>query len=221
MASDVEICNMALSHVRGGSINSLDEDNIQAQTCKLFYNLVRDQVLEEVSWNFSQKISALALLTDEIFNWAYTYSYPTDCLKINNIIPNISVVTPTGGAGSSTASRLNDTRIPNLDNLPKVEYKVMLNGSDKKVIVCNEAEARIYYRAKVTNPTLFDNQVVGAISHLLASHLAIPIAGAKEGRAMRDDELSLYSGYINSAGINNANEGHQDEPDSDWILARN
>ena len=82
MASDVEICNIALSNIRAGSINSLDENSLQAQQCKLKYALLRDRMLTEVPWTFNRKIRALSVLTTEIFNWAYAYQYPTDCLKI-------------------------------------------------------------------------------------------------------------------------------------------
>ena len=42
MASEVEICNLALSNIRAGSINSLTEGSLQAQICKLKYPILRD-----------------------------------------------------------------------------------------------------------------------------------------------------------------------------------
>lgn len=86
MASEIDVCNLALSNIRAGSINSLNENSLQAQLCKLKYSILRDRCLREIPWQFNHKIRALSPVTDNIFNWAYSYSYPADCLKINRLI---------------------------------------------------------------------------------------------------------------------------------------
>ena len=44
MASEIDICNLALGHIRAGTINSLDEGSVQAKQCKLKYPIMRDQI---------------------------------------------------------------------------------------------------------------------------------------------------------------------------------
>ena len=85
MASEIEICNLALGNIRAGSINSFTEGSIQAQQCNLKYSIIRDRCLREIVWSFNRKIEALATLSSvTIFNWAYAYQYPSDCLKIRS-----------------------------------------------------------------------------------------------------------------------------------------
>ena len=91
MASEIEICNLALSNIRAGSINSFTEGSLQAQQCNLKYSILRNRVLKE-SWGFNHKIRALSVLTTEVFNWVYAYQYPTDCLKINRLVGLIDLV---------------------------------------------------------------------------------------------------------------------------------
>ena len=45
MTSVVDICNLALSNIRAGSINNIDEVSLQAQQCKLKYPFMRDRLL--------------------------------------------------------------------------------------------------------------------------------------------------------------------------------
>src|SRR5688500_4621637 len=100
MASVVEICNLALTHVRGGSINSLDEASVQAQRCKLFYEIARDQALADATWGFNHALVALAELEDvEVFNWAHAWTYPSDCLHINKLIRNLEAVHDSSSEG--------------------------------------------------------------------------------------------------------------------------
>lgn len=202
MTSEVDICNIALANIRAATINSLNEQSLQAQNCKLFYPLLRDQLLEDTSWNFSRSVKPLSLLTSESFSWAYVYKYPSDCLKINKLIPNYAGVRDnTFGTNS------------------KVEYEVQIID-DVKVIVSDVADLRIDYRSKVTNPNLFTNQFKMTLSHLLASEIAVPIIGAEMGRQLRSDSFQIYTRYLNAAIASNSNERHIKVPESEFITVR-
>jgi hypothetical protein len=223
MASEVEICNMALSQVRASSINSLDQvpATPQSQQCKLWYAKCRDMMLEDSIWNFARRISALALLADEtVFNWRYVYAYPTDCLHITKVIPNIELVRAAEeGDESPTSMRLNDELWQWLAKIPSVPYEVMNNGTTK-IIVCNEPDARISYRSRITDVNRFTPQFQIALSSLIASFIAVPLAGVGEGRKLKQDALDSYAGIVNMANINNSNEGYTAEPDSDFVTCR-
>lgn len=203
MTSVVEICNLALSNIRAGSINSLDENSLQAQQCKLKYPIMRDQLLAELPWSFNHKIKTLAVLTDDIFNWNYAYQYPSDCLKINRLIGAHEQLS---NADSDVISRLIDSQVlPVGHSRRKIPYQVF-NIDGNKVIGANESELRIGYSVKVTDPNLFSTSFILTLSHLLSSELAIPIIGAEVGRQLRSDSLKIYNEYLNNSIVDDLNE---------------
>lgn len=217
MASEVEICNLALSNIRAGSINSLDESSVQAQQCKLKYGILRDRCLRETAWQFNRKIRALALTTTEIFGWAYAYSYPVDCLKIHRLVPSYEEITTDS---ASAVSRLYDSELITPRDLRRqIPYEVF-NFDDSKLIAANDADLRVDFAAKVTDPNLFSDDFIMALSHLLASELAIPIAGGEAGRALRGDSLQMYNRYLSSAAVSDLNDKYLGTAESEYITAR-
>ena len=218
MSSEVEVCNLALSNIRAGSINSFNEGSVQAQVCKLKYPILRDRCLREIPWQFNHKIRALASVTTEIFNWSYAYSYPADCLKIRRLVGSFEEL-PAGS--SNVASRLLDSRvIPLKDIRRQIPYEVF-NFDDSKVIGSDQPDLRIDFAAKVTNPNLFSDDFIMALSHLLSSELAVPIVGAELGRALRSDSLQLYKSYLASAIATDQNDQYFTPRESDYVTVRN
>lgn len=218
MTSEVEICNLALSNVRAGSINSLTEGSMQSQVCKLKYPILRDRCLREIPWQFNHKIRALAPVTEDIFNWAYAYSYPVDCLKIRRLVGSFEEL-PAGSA--NVASRYLDSRVTPLKELRRqIPYEVF-NFDDAKVIGSDQPDLRIDFAAKVTDPNLFSDDFIMALSHLLSSEIAVPIVGAELGRALRNDSLQLYKGYLASALANDQNDQYITPGESEFISIRN
>lgn len=56
MASEVDICNIAMHKLGANRVTSLDTpDNFEAELCAVNYPLVRDSVLEEHAWSFALK----------------------------------------------------------------------------------------------------------------------------------------------------------------------
>jgi len=217
MASEIEVCNLGLSNVRGGSINSFTEGSVQAQLCKLKYPILRDRCLREIPWQFNHKIRALAPVTTDIFNWAYAYQYPTDCLKINRLIGSFEEL-PVGS--SDVASRVLDSRVISLrEQRRQIPYEVF-NFDDNKILGSDQSELRIDFNAKVTDPNLFSDDFIMALSHLLASELAIPIVGAELGRALRNDSLQLYKQYLDSAIASDANDQYATPQVSEFVTIR-
>jgi hypothetical protein len=202
MASEVEICNIALANIRSKSINSLNENSLQAQTCKLMYPVLRDQLFEDVAWSFAHAVKPLSLLTLESFSWGYVYQYPTDCLRVNKLIPNLKGV-----------------RDDTFGYEGKVEYEIQ-NIDDVKVIVSDLAELRIDYRMLVTDPNKFTNQFKLTLAYLLASGIAVPIVGAEMGRQLRSDSYQIYTQYLAAASASNSNQQRSVVPESEFITIR-
>lgn len=86
MASDVDICNMALSLIGEEPIRSLDETNRKAGLCKITYPLCRDSLLSKYAWGFAMTTAELSQLTAE-HPQGWTYAIPNDCLAPKSLIP--------------------------------------------------------------------------------------------------------------------------------------
>lgn len=218
MASVVEICNLALSNIRAGSINSLTEGSIQAQQCALKYPILRDRCLKEIPWQFNRKIRALASVTTEVFNWAYAYSYPVDCLKIHRLVGSHEEVSST--TSGITHRRLDEIQLSERDLRQQIPYEVF-NFDNVKVIGSNNTDLRIDFAAKVEDPNIFSDDFIMALSHLLASEVAIPIVGVEKGRALRSDSLTMYREYLASAESDDMNDQYLLAQQSDFVTVRN
>lgn len=215
MTSKVEICNLALSNIRAGSINSIDEQSLPAQVCALKYDIIRDMMLTEVIWGFAHKIKGLALLDTEIFNWAYAYQYPVDCFKINRLVGEQEQLL---NADAGSVSRALESQL--LPSIRKqVSYEVF-NFDGNKVIGANESNLRIDYVANITDPNLFSNSFILAFSHLLAAEIAIPIVGVEKGRQLRSDSLQMYKEYLATAESDDLNEQYYEVPLSELETVR-
>jgi len=219
MASEVDICNLALGHIRAGTINSLDEQSVQARQCKTLYPLLRDQMLQDSPWQFAGSIKPLVLLVQDTFNWAYTYQYPSDCLRVNRVMPNYEAINADNRtSGLYYTHRAGGIVGPLPDAL--IEYKVIL-ASNNRTIGCNYSDVYIDYRARVENPSLFSLNFIMALSHLMAAELAVPIAGVEAGRGLRSDSMSMYKGYLSAGIANELNEQKKEIADSEYITIRN
>ncbi len=217
MASVVEICNLALSNIRAGSINNLNEGSLQAQLCKLHYPIARDQVLREIPWQFAHKLAPLAALTDadKIFNWEYAFQYPSDCLKLNRLVINYESRADNNGAFTRYQYRDDylESLHPNLN--AQVPYRIY-----GKVIASNDPELRADYVARIEDPNQYDAQFISALSNLLASKIAIGIVGGNDGRQYKADALQIYQLEIATAAAANANEQYLYVQDSDLVTIR-
>ena len=87
MNSKVDICNLALTHVRlGATISSLEEDSQEAIVCNQFFDIARREVLRGYKWPFATVFGKLGLVEeDPTDEWRYSYRYPVDCIKVIRI----------------------------------------------------------------------------------------------------------------------------------------
>ncbi len=158
MASEVNICNLALAHL-GDLANvvsiSPPEGSAQADHCAQFYPVARDAMLEMHAWGFATKRIALATLglgDDQPASWLYAYALPSDCIR------PLAILLP---------SSLDDT------DTQDFEQEVKIDGT--KLIYSNTADATLRYISKITDSTKFTPLFVMALSYLLASYLSGPV----------------------------------------------
>ena len=97
--SKVELFNLALtfSGQRGSDVAEEDEDSIQADLCRLWYPLSRDQVFKSANWDSVKAVARLALLavksnsadwseTDPEPGFQYAYQLPHDLVHPRRLV---------------------------------------------------------------------------------------------------------------------------------------
>lgn len=215
MTSVVGICNQALSHIRAGGINSLNESSLQAQQCKLKYPLLRDMLLSQNDWSFAKKVRPLSLTTEDVFDWVYAYNYPSDCLKINRLILDYEEFTSTEGAYRTR--HVEELYRP--DTKHQVPHKILTAGGNK-IIAANQPDLRIDYTFRQEDPTEFSIEFTLALAYFLAADLATAIVGGDAGRSMKADYFSLYQNTLANAIANDRNEDYNEPVESDFITTR-
>jgi hypothetical protein len=201
MSSEVEICNIALTHIKAPVIQTLNEPNESSRKCKLMYPISRDAVLRDHDWGFARKTELLAQLVETFTNWDYAYGYPTDCLQARKILD------PTG-ANTGTSYDIDADR---LVQVGKVQFEVISNSAgDNRILVTNKESAELQYTKGITDTNMFDSLFIEMLGVKLAANLAIPLTGKAP---LLDAYNRLYRQMLESAKSTNANEGYT-EPDN-------
>lgn len=85
MATEVEICNLALDHIRAAAITLLTGTDARSLACNRHYAVTRDAVLRDHAWGFAKKRKVLILVDEEFSGWGYTYLHPVDCIVAHKI----------------------------------------------------------------------------------------------------------------------------------------
>ena len=88
MASQVQICNLALSRLGANTITSLTDGTTEAKLCNTLFSDLADEVMVEGSWSTTIARASLSRTTNTpTFEYAYEHQLPVDpkCLKVLNI----------------------------------------------------------------------------------------------------------------------------------------
>lgn len=205
--SIVEICNIALARIGiTMAITSLDERSKEAIQCKLFYEMVRDKVLGDAPWPFAHRTVLLQLTGEAPQRWAYSYQYPADCLRLNDVYPTL----PTGMPPDVFREWSKINRVP---------YELAAGDSDNQVIVTDQVDAVADYVIRVENTLRYDAAFSSALAWALAVELAVPLA---KGIDYSRNALAQYTKEINEALAKNLNEegAPEKDPESSYVQAR-
>lgn len=189
MASEVEICNVALSHLGDtatvASINP-PEGSAQAEHCARFYPIARDSLLEMHNWSFATRRDQLALLNVTMNQWQYVYQLPSNVINVIAVIPPESNDDYVIRYSQPTLYGYNPEIIPTSGNYVPQAYSIEVTSTGQQVICTNQENAVLRYTYKVTDTTKFSPLFTISLTWLLSSMLAGPIikgdAGAAEGK---------------------------------------
>lgn len=204
MATEVDICNLALSRIRASEIGSFQENSAEAIQCRILYPMIRDQVLTSYAWHFAKVTRALSLTASESPEWSYVYDHPNDCLRIHYVFDEKAY---RGQVNIRSRKRIAEYRIP---------YEVGSGVNGSRVIMCNMEGVSISYTKSITDARLFDPLFINLLAWQLASELAIPLGG-DSGKNYRDAALNAVASAASQAMSLTANEnedGGQYVPES-------
>lgn len=206
--TDVDICNLALSHIGDTAIItgiSPPDGSVQASHCAKFYPIARDGLLQMHSWLFATKRKALVETTNTISQWRYAYLMPSDVGDSFAIIASDSSsdytetysVEPyySGVNIDSTVGRYSPQ-----------QFAVEVNNSGQRVIYTNQENAVIRYTAMVTDTSQFSPLFVTALSWHLASMLAGPIIKGENGSAEAKRCQQMMMLYLSKAQSSDSNQ---------------
>jgi len=194
----VKIGNMALSNCGiSSTIESFDENSIEAKQIKLWYDFARMQALAALDWNFARK--RLTLTTDvdaaPTAEWNFRYQYPVDCLALRRLVNPVS---------------------KSADAVPfTVETNV---GATAKTILSDLDSATAVYTFDLTDTGLFSSVFVNALSFLLAHQIAFALTGK---RSVQTDNMQKYFATLRFAASFNKMETIEPAPrETEWIRGR-
>lgn len=208
MSSEVDICNLALSHLgdEAGVVAIKPPDGtIQAAHCGRFYPIARDLLLEMHPWPFAVKRKEVAEVENPSpDDWAYAYALPAQCLRpLTCLVPGQTAALDNEGGGHA--------------------YLVEAAEDGSSVIYTNVPAATIRYIARVTDTTRYSPAFVVALARLLAAHLAGPIVKAGPGVEVAAAQMKLFGVEYAQAAALSANVGKNKAYETrtpGWLAAR-
>jgi hypothetical protein len=233
VASEVDICNLGLSHL-GDTANlqaiSPPDGSAQADHCARWYPIARDELLEMHDWSWATKRVALAQLSNPITEWTYCYAQPNDLLSA------IAVMDPSATDDSSVAVPAPSMAFFGYSN-PVINTGVYTpqeftceaaaDGSD--VLYTNQANAILRYIARVTDTSKFSSTFIQALAASLASMLAGPVIKGEAGEAAaarwrekafgRDGKSGMFAKAV-QADVGNKHTNVRERHAVSWINAR-
>lgn len=190
MASEVQICNLALSHLgnrgRIASISPVD-GSAESDYCASFFALARNEMLEMADWTFARKRVELALITGPTTTWLYTYALPSDCMVPRRILTDTSL------------------------NMEEDGEQYNIEGI---YLFSNKQNAVLVYTRPITDAGTFSPSFVTAMGYLLASYLAGPILKGLDGTKAGIEFRKIATSMANTAAANDANRS---ELPTEWV----
>jgi hypothetical protein len=215
MASEVEICNRALSRIGVSElIEDLLDPTVAANACNQHYASCRDEALEDFAWNFAQEVVPLALVSGvTVPGYAYVYRYPTNCLKARVV---------TDESGQRLPAQVCRSDIWEFDYLThRAAFRVMSDPvtDGARIIVTDMADAYLWFTKRVTDPNQFTALFRSALAWKIAPEIALLM---RADARLSQNAAQQYRIEVSLAQASSLNEEvHDPQPESPSIQARN
>lgn len=210
MASDVDICNLALSHLGdSATVATLTppDGSAQADHCARFYPICRNALLEMHSWGFATTRVQLALLSTNATGWTYTYAVPGDAINLLAVL-DASAVDDYSESIQPTTSWI-ETPLPLVGwggQYSPQPFQLETNQAGAAIILTNQVNAVLRYTRVITDPTRFSWLFVRALSWLLAVDLAGPILKGDAGAAAALRCMGMVKALVSEAKVSDSSD---------------
>jgi hypothetical protein len=191
MSSEVEICNLALSHLGdSATVASINppEGSAQAEHCQRWYPIARNSLLEMHDWGFATTRTQLAELANTWPQWQHAYARPSDCLKVLAILPS------TGQCSSDQ------------DGRPFVSESAD-NGN--QIILTNQANAVARYTRMVTDTSKFSPLFTDVLGWYLSTYLAGPVLKGESAVKISRANMQIVLEMLGQAKLSDAAQQRQ------------
>lgn len=182
MASDVDICNMALSHIGSDAVVSSifpADGSVEAGHCARFYPIALGMLLEHHSWSFAKTRVLLAEVDNPSTTWSFAYGLPGNCLKPTRLLPKLTLLgygfTSFSGTMSVDEQRLFDESGSSTFSLETDQ------ATGNRILLANEPQAVLLYTRRVEDTASFTFKFMAALSYLVAAFVAGPIIKGQPG----------------------------------------
>lgn len=153
--NSTDICNMALAYIGQGRIASLGEESEEAAQCRLFYDHLRRRLLAQHYFSFSAREAKLALLDRERQGYDFVYAMPAKCLLLQRVYEK----------GKAREAK-------------KGEWRIVMLSDSVQGIATDIEDAWASYTADIENAAVFSDVFIEALTHGLASAIAVPLSGS-------------------------------------------
>ena len=190
MASEVEICNLALSHLGdSANVSSIDppEGSAQAEHCQRWYPIARNALLEMHDWSFATTRANLAELANNWPQWQHVYARPSDYIKVRAVLPP-----------NSSAS-----------DVEGLEFITESDASGNQIILTNQASAIVRYTRLVTNTASFSALFTDALGWYLSTYLAGPVLKGESAVKIARANMQIVTEILAQAKLSDASQKHQ------------
>jgi len=194
LTSQTEIINLALGHIGQKPVMDITEKSSQADAALKIWNSCLKETLQNHDWTFATIVQTLdlhATYDPEPAGYLFAYTYPSNCLALWHVF-NSETIDKTLGE----------------------RYRVLYDPTTKVKVILTDCElAYGEYTFYVDDTSLFDSFFVTALSHRLASDLAIKLNGDAE---MAKGQIMIFNTMISEAERMNSYENddvndHQEE----------
>tara|TARA_R110002110_G_scaffold158976_2_gene356606 strand:+ start:3485 stop:7765 length:4281 start_codon:yes stop_codon:yes gene_type:complete len=165
--NETEVCNMALSYLGepGRMVNVDTDTSREAELCRQFLPLARDELLERHPWDFAlRSVKPTKRSASPRVDYRYAYDYPEGIASVLGLVrSDVSYNYKTMGTTGQH------------------EYTVELDDNGDRMVLTDLDEALMLYVAKVTDPTKWSTTFTSALAWRLVFHLAGAILKGEEG----------------------------------------
>lgn len=157
MASEVDVCNLAMSHIgQDANITAIDppDGSPEADHCEAFFPIARDAMLAAHSWSFNTQratLTELATNPQEAL-WGYAYQLPNLCLTPLKVLFDEST-----------------------DDTESQPFIIETLESGAQVLYTDVEDAQLVFRWKQTDLVKWSPNAIICLSWLLAHFVAGPI----------------------------------------------